>query len=137
MVVFPAWVPPLINMFKPCSTAYVNFSATSLVKEFNSTKSCNELPCIKCFLIFTAQCVAVTSGIAACNLLPSGNRASTKGLVTSNRRPPHINNLSKRSRISLSCKTKLVNWLFPLVAIKIRLGELIQTSSISGSSMNG
>ena len=96
-VVLPACVPPLTNMFKPLATAWFKVSKISSFIEPIFTKSSSELPRLICFLMFTAQCVAVTSGIATCNLLPSGRRASTNGLLTSSRRPPQMSNLSIRS----------------------------------------
>ena len=135
-VVFPACVEPLTKIFRPDSTHLMRKAQTSsdITPRFDSSVS--DLPLIKCFRMFTAQNCAVISGIATCNLLPSGRRASTKGCERSNLRPPHMSNLSTRFRTSSKVNVRFVSSLIPLRAIKIRLGEFIQTSSISGSSIS-
>ena len=134
-VVFPDWVPPLTNILKPLLIELINRSNISLFIEPNSIKSANEFPWFKCLRILTAQCLAVTSGIATCNLLPSGNLASTNGLLTSRRLPPQINNLSIKSCTSSLLKTRLVNSLLPLRATNTRFGVFIQISSTKSSSI--
>ena len=135
-MVLPACVDPLTKMFIPASTHLIKNSQTSSDMTFNFASSSRDFPRIKCLRMFTAQCCAVISGIATCNLLPSGSLASTNGWLRSSRRPPHISNLSTRFLTSSKVRVKLVSSLIPCRAINIRLGELIQTSSISGFSIN-
>ena len=98
-----------------------------------AANSSSDFPRNKCLRMFTAQCAAVTSGIATWSLLPSGNRASTNGCERSSRRPPHISKRSTNSRTSSLLMTRLVSSLTPARATKIRCGELIQSSSTVGS----
>ena len=57
----------------------------------------------------------------------------SKGCERSRRRPPHISARSTMFRTSSAVNSKFVSSLLPARAMKMRSGELIQTSSIVGS----
>ena len=84
--------------------------------------------------MLTAQSCLVTSGIATCSLEPSCKVASTKGSDLSSRRPESLSIRSTACLISVAVSSKGMRSVTEPLAIKTCPGELIQTSSIPGSS---
>lgn len=137
IVVLPAWVAPETRMLRPLDTAAPRKRADCGVSVPSSTRCSRRLAFTTNFLMFTAQCLRVTSGMTTCSLEPSGSAASTKGDDMSRRRPELLSILSTRSRTCCSVRLREVSSDSPLRATKISLGALSQISSIEGSSSRG
>src|SRR6185312_15382449 len=124
-------------MFSPLLTAAPRNRDASGVSDPSSTKCSNlEARAIN-FLMLTDQCWRVMSGMTTCRRDPSGSAASTKGEDKSNRRPEDLSIRSTKSRTCCCVSVTDVSSDSPPLATYTSDGELIQISSIEGSSSNG
>jgi len=97
IVVLPACVPPATRMLRPETTAASRKRAHACVSVPSPTSSSSDDARTRNLRMLTAQCRRVMSGMTTCKRLPSGSSASTKGWLTSSRRPLERSIRSTRS----------------------------------------
>ena len=136
-VVLPAWVPPATRMFRPAATAPSRNRAACSVNVPSATISSNDATLRMNLRMLTAMWARVICGITTCSRDPSGNMASTNGVLKSMRRPDVRSIRSTRSATWSAVRITVVSSERPRRAMNTRPGSLIQISSTVGSSSSG
>ncbi|GAA1192201.1 hypothetical protein GCM10009585_06390 [Brevibacterium paucivorans] len=136
--VFPEPVPPEIKKFFRRSNTCNNRSATSGTTVPDPTNSLNVNPRCRGILNDNTVTSPDNGGITAFNRTPSGNRTSTSGCESSNRRPPNAANRTASARTSASVPndTGTRHNPSPWSAHTSR-GPFTNTSVVDASSNNG